>query len=368
MAVCSTGAGSASPVVSSITRRKADAAVVEIAQQAFERDDQIAAQRAAQAAALQQHHVVVDGLDQQMVEADLAELVDDDGGVGERRILQQAVEQRGLAGAEEAGQHGQGNWLGRAPQVARAPASVISSLGVSVGLSCGLAFACGGSVGARTCCGRLRRRHSAWRSVEARGLAGAARRGLGCGAHGLGSRPRVGVRGAARPVGGLLGVADGVGLRSCDWRSSPCRPSASAALAGFVGGPVKTTDRLAQRERPAAAALCLPSGARRPTGTPRRPSWRRHAGDGGRIVLVLGGLALALLAAHLLAQIGRRGVDRLQRLDRPERAASAMTARLEVKPRSSSCAALIGARRRRTARPARPRSAACRRGSRWRPG
>ena len=51
-----------------------------------QRVDQIAAQRAAQAAALQQHHVVVDRLDQQMVEADLAELVDDDGGVGERRV------------------------------------------------------------------------------------------------------------------------------------------------------------------------------------------------------------------------------------------------------------------------------------------
>ena len=56
---------------------------------------------------LQQHHVVADIFDQQMVERDLAELVDDDGGLGERRILQQCVEQRGLAGAEEAGEHGQ---------------------------------------------------------------------------------------------------------------------------------------------------------------------------------------------------------------------------------------------------------------------
>ena len=73
-------------MVSRITRRKADAAVVEVAQQLFERVDEVAAQGAAQAAALQQHDAVVDRLDQQMVEADLAELVDDHGGLGERRV------------------------------------------------------------------------------------------------------------------------------------------------------------------------------------------------------------------------------------------------------------------------------------------
>ena len=90
-----------------------DAAIVEIAQQALERVDEIAAQGAAQAAALQQHHVVVDGLHQQMVEADLAELVDDDGGAGERGIADEPVQERGLAGAQEAGQHGKGDRLGR---------------------------------------------------------------------------------------------------------------------------------------------------------------------------------------------------------------------------------------------------------------
>ena len=58
------------------------APVVEIAQQRFQRVDQIAAHGAAQAARLQQHHVVADIFDQQMVERDVAELVDDDGGVG----------------------------------------------------------------------------------------------------------------------------------------------------------------------------------------------------------------------------------------------------------------------------------------------
>ena len=49
--------------------------------------DQVAAHGAAQAAGREQHHAVLDVLDQQMVEADLAELVDDDGGLGQRRIL-----------------------------------------------------------------------------------------------------------------------------------------------------------------------------------------------------------------------------------------------------------------------------------------
>ena len=58
------------------------APVVEIAQQRFQRVDQIAAHGAAQAAALQQHHVVADIFHQQVVERDVAEFVDDDGGLG----------------------------------------------------------------------------------------------------------------------------------------------------------------------------------------------------------------------------------------------------------------------------------------------
>jgi hypothetical protein len=56
---------------------------------------------------LQQHHIVGDIFDQQVVERDVAEFVDDDGGFRQRRILQQFVEQRGLAGAENAGEHSQ---------------------------------------------------------------------------------------------------------------------------------------------------------------------------------------------------------------------------------------------------------------------
>ncbi len=85
------------------------APVVEIAQQSLESVDQVAAHGAAQASRLQQHHVVADIFDEEMVERHLAELVDDDGGIRQRGIFQQPVEQGGLAGAEKAGEHGQRN-------------------------------------------------------------------------------------------------------------------------------------------------------------------------------------------------------------------------------------------------------------------
>jgi len=56
---------------------------------------------------LQQHHIVADILDQQMVERHLAEFVDDDGGIRERWILEQSIQQCGFAGSEEAGEDGQ---------------------------------------------------------------------------------------------------------------------------------------------------------------------------------------------------------------------------------------------------------------------
>jgi len=87
--------------------------VVAVAQQLFERRDQIAAHRAAQAAARQHDHAVADILHQQVIETDLAELVDEHGGVGERGIFKQLVEQRGLAGAEKTGEHGERDRLQR---------------------------------------------------------------------------------------------------------------------------------------------------------------------------------------------------------------------------------------------------------------
>src|SRR5262249_48078621 len=93
---------------------KNGAAVVEIAQQLLERIDEVATQGAAEAATLQKDDALSDWSDQEMIEPDLAELVDDDRGLGERWIGDQSIEQRGLAGAEEAGQHGEWNRFGRA--------------------------------------------------------------------------------------------------------------------------------------------------------------------------------------------------------------------------------------------------------------
>ena len=45
-------------------------------------------------------------LDQEMVDADLAELVDDDRGRGHLGLLQHVVQDGGLAAAEKAGQQG----------------------------------------------------------------------------------------------------------------------------------------------------------------------------------------------------------------------------------------------------------------------
>ena len=86
-----------------------DAAGLQPVDQIGQRVDQFAAHRAAQAAVGQLDDAVGRLLDQQMVDRHVAELVDDDGGVGERRILEQPVEQRRLAGAEEAGEHRDGD-------------------------------------------------------------------------------------------------------------------------------------------------------------------------------------------------------------------------------------------------------------------
>ena len=62
-----------------------DAAGLQAVDQIGERIDEIAAHRAAQAAVGELDDAVGRLLDQQMVDRDVAELVDDDGRVGERR-------------------------------------------------------------------------------------------------------------------------------------------------------------------------------------------------------------------------------------------------------------------------------------------
>ena len=81
-----------------------DHAVLAAAEEVLQRAQQVAARRAAEAAALQLDDVLAGLPHQRMVEADLAELVDDDGGVGEGGLAQQAGEHGRLAAAEEAGE------------------------------------------------------------------------------------------------------------------------------------------------------------------------------------------------------------------------------------------------------------------------
>src|SRR5712691_52045 len=82
--------------------------------QAVDDAHEVAAHGAADAAVVHLEHFLVGADHQLVVDADLAELVDDDGELLPVRLGQDAVEQRGLAGAEIAGQHGDGNLVGHA--------------------------------------------------------------------------------------------------------------------------------------------------------------------------------------------------------------------------------------------------------------
>src|SRR5262245_14796202 len=76
-----------------------------------------------------------------MVEPDLAELVNDDRRLRECRILQQAVEQRGLAGAQKAREHGKwnGRWGRLSLSARRGLAHCVDE--VTFGLACFAGFA-----------------------------------------------------------------------------------------------------------------------------------------------------------------------------------------------------------------------------------
>ena len=77
--------------------------------QAFEDADEVAAHGAADAAVVHLEHFLVGVHHEVVVDAELAELVLDDGDVLAVLLAQDAVQQRGLAGAEKAGQHGHGH-------------------------------------------------------------------------------------------------------------------------------------------------------------------------------------------------------------------------------------------------------------------
>ena len=82
------------------------------AHQAFDDANEVAAHGAADAAVVHLEDFFVGADHQLVVDADLAEFIDDHGVFLAVRLGQNAVEQRGLAGAEIAGEHGDGNFVG----------------------------------------------------------------------------------------------------------------------------------------------------------------------------------------------------------------------------------------------------------------
>ena len=85
-------------------------AVLAIEHQAAQRRLQIGARDAADAAVAEQHGLLGAVAHQRVVDADGAELVDDDGGALPFRRSQKALQQRGLAAAEESGDDGHRNF------------------------------------------------------------------------------------------------------------------------------------------------------------------------------------------------------------------------------------------------------------------
>jgi predicted Zn-dependent protease len=90
-------------------RERRQAARLALLDQRRDGAGQVAAHRAAHAAVAQQghRHLGGGGGEHRAVEVDFADLVDDHGRVGRLRQPQVARQQRGLAAAEEAGEHGQ---------------------------------------------------------------------------------------------------------------------------------------------------------------------------------------------------------------------------------------------------------------------
>ena len=66
---------------------------------------QRAEQAAAQASGIEQHDVLGGARDEQVIEADVAEFVDDHHRVAQPRVAQRRIEQSGLAAAQETGEH-----------------------------------------------------------------------------------------------------------------------------------------------------------------------------------------------------------------------------------------------------------------------
>jgi hypothetical protein len=81
--------------------------------QIIEDAHKIAANRAADAAIVHLEHFLVGADHEVVVDADFAEFIDDHGVFLAVRLGEDAIEQGGLAGAQIAGQHRDGNFVGR---------------------------------------------------------------------------------------------------------------------------------------------------------------------------------------------------------------------------------------------------------------
>ncbi len=195
-----------------------------------------------------------------MIEPDLAELVDDHDRAGERLILQQAVEERRLAGAEEAGEHGEGNGLGGLAQVVAGAHFFLASV-----FGSGL---CRSGPWCRVCCGGLRR---------GRLRRGCGRRGWPCARSWVAAaatapsrRPIVKqARGHRRPSSRRSRF-----LSCCLW----ARRRWPASWRG-QGAPAQAHPG----EPPAAAEPACCQARAAPTGTPNRPNRMTTAGSRWRL-------------------------------------------------------------------------------------
>ena len=101
------GEGSASPRgLDHDAAEVGDFAALALHHHAPQRQLQIAARDAAQAAIAQEHGLVGAAADQRIVDAGGAEFVDHHGGAAAFFGAEKALQQRGLAGAEKSGDHG----------------------------------------------------------------------------------------------------------------------------------------------------------------------------------------------------------------------------------------------------------------------
>ena len=360
--VCSTGAGSARPVVSSTTRRNV-ARPLSRSRSSFSsastRSPRSVQHRQPLCSSTMPSPIV---LDQQMVEADLAEFVDDDGGVGERRIVSRRLSSEVLpaprkpvstvSGIGSAGPRGRGRVVaamrpGHGGRRARLALPAVGSAAEPVArLS---AWPTGFAAGFASASASRRRRVLA--ALRACGAVSELRgSGLAAASSRLGLPP-FGLR--AAPA--LASSRFGFGRRRCRRRSlracGSCRlglAAAPASAASVAGRRCRAYRRCRYRRAPARLRPAHPAGSEPRLGLGGAGSTGNRIGRVG--ARVGGGDArprprrpAACGARRTSRRAGWAARRRPAASTRPCRArASARTAPLSLlKPRSRSCAAFI---------------------------